>query len=587
MANLVHTVQEYINKMLGEVPGMKILIMDVETTGIVSIVYSQSSVLQKEVFLVDRIDRERNEKLLHLKAVYFLRPTQDNFKRLVEELKNPNFHEYYLFFSSFVPQDQLQRLAEADETDSIRQVQEFYADYYAVNKDLFTLNIPSTINLLTPEWHKLGRSVFDRMVEGVIGCLLSVRKKPVIRFARSSELCRQLADEVQSRMDEEPSLFEFRRTEVSPVLLIVDRRDDPVTPLLNQWTYQAMVHELIGISNNVVDMRPKRTQAAGAAPVKPELEQLVMSQEQDRFFADNMFGNFGDLAVAIKEYVDLYQQQTNSNTKIQSIEDMQNFIESYPEFAKLSGNVSKHVAVLHELGRQVETRNLLDVSKLEQEIACTDARAEHFREVMSRLHSPTITNIDRLRLVLLYALRYENDDKITSLTEVLRQHGIEENQIKLVDAVVQYAGSHVRGGDLFGNKNFFSAFQGKVRSTLKGVPNVYTQHHPLLSSTLDLLIKGKLRETEYPSTTSADFRARTNEIIVFMIGGVTYEEALHVQQMNNNPQIPVRIILGGSTIHNSMSFLAEVSQLVIRDGGRSLSDAGTGKFGRTVNLGYA
>jgi hypothetical protein len=33
-------------------------------------------------------------------------------------------------------------------------------------------------------------------------------------------------------------------------VLIVDRRDDPVTPLLAQWTYQAMVHELLGISNN-------------------------------------------------------------------------------------------------------------------------------------------------------------------------------------------------------------------------------------------------------------------------------------------------------------------------------------------------
>lgn len=30
------------------------------------------------------------------------------------------------------------------------------------------------------------------------------------------------------------------------------RKDDPVTPLLTQWTYRAMVHELIGISNNRV-----------------------------------------------------------------------------------------------------------------------------------------------------------------------------------------------------------------------------------------------------------------------------------------------------------------------------------------------
>lgn len=38
------------------------------------------------------------------------------------------------------------------------------------------------------------------------------------------------------------------------LLLIIDRREDPVTPLLNQWTYQAMLHELIGISNNRIDI---------------------------------------------------------------------------------------------------------------------------------------------------------------------------------------------------------------------------------------------------------------------------------------------------------------------------------------------
>lgn len=39
-----------------------------------------------------------------------------------------------------------------------------------------------------------------------------------------------------------------------PLLLILDRRNDPVTPLLSQWTYQAMVHELIGVQNGRVDL---------------------------------------------------------------------------------------------------------------------------------------------------------------------------------------------------------------------------------------------------------------------------------------------------------------------------------------------
>jgi hypothetical protein len=38
------------------------------------------------------------------------------------------------------------------------------------------------------------------------------------------------------------------------LLIITERREDPITPLLNQWTYQAMLHELIGVKNNRVDL---------------------------------------------------------------------------------------------------------------------------------------------------------------------------------------------------------------------------------------------------------------------------------------------------------------------------------------------
>lgn len=45
--------------------------------------------------------------------------------------------------------------------------------------------------------------------------------------------------------EQDPGLFDFRRTEVAPLLLVVDRRDDPVTPLLNQWTYQVPLSQII------------------------------------------------------------------------------------------------------------------------------------------------------------------------------------------------------------------------------------------------------------------------------------------------------------------------------------------------------
>ena len=56
------------------------------------------------------------------------------------------------------------------------------------------------------------------------------------------------------RIQAESALFDFRLTQVAPLLLILDRRNDPVTPLLSQWTYQAMVHELLGVLNGRVNL---------------------------------------------------------------------------------------------------------------------------------------------------------------------------------------------------------------------------------------------------------------------------------------------------------------------------------------------
>jgi len=105
----------------------------------------------------------------------------------------------------------------------------------------------------------------QRTTEGILALLLSLKKKPLIRYQKTSLLAKKLATEVRYHMTQEEQLFEFRKADTPPILLIVDRRDDPVTPLLTQWTYQAMVHELIGIRNGRVDL-------SDVPGIRPELK---------------------------------------------------------------------------------------------------------------------------------------------------------------------------------------------------------------------------------------------------------------------------------------------------------------------------
>ena len=199
----------------------------------------------------------------HMAAVCLIRPTPENIRTLVGHLREPRFREYHVFFTNTVTQDLLRKLADADSHQVVRQVQEFYADYYAVNTDLFTLNLGGSLSLSRPRsaYTVHETAAMARTTQGLLALLLSLKMKPYVRYSAGSEAAQALAREITGTMGGERELFTFQRqTGASPLLLVLDRREDPLTPLLSQWTYQAMVHELLpgGIKNNTVDMHGVR-----------------------------------------------------------------------------------------------------------------------------------------------------------------------------------------------------------------------------------------------------------------------------------------------------------------------------------------
>lgn len=242
---------------------------------------------------------------------------------------------------------------------------------------------------------------------------------------------------------------------------------------------------------------------------------------------------------------------------------MQNFVERYPQFKALSNNVSKHVAVVGELSRLVQEHNMMAQSELEQELACSDDHSSQLRTLKGLLEDPNLVGIDALRIVLLYALRYEerSGNQIAALKRTLQQRkGVSPTQIALVDTILSYGGAAKRGVDLYGNKGLLGSIAKSLKKGVVGVENVYTQHQPHLAQVLDSLLKGKLKDAEYPfAREGSQQKTRPQDVFVFMLGGTTYEEATVVSQLNQTGG--VRIILGGPHVHNSQSFLKELELL--------------------------
>ncbi|KAL9601852.1 MAG: hypothetical protein Q9219_002203 [cf. Caloplaca sp. 3 TL-2023] len=568
--DVVSAVSGYISKiaLAGDTASgtakMKILLLDRETVPIVSTAITQSALLSHGVYLTDRLDNPVREKMRHLRCLCYLRPSPDSIQNLIEEFREPRYGEYYVFFSNVVSKSSLERLAEADDNEVVKGVQEYFGDYIVVNPDLVSLDLSFPIQRLwsnSPDtWNP---NALQRCTQGIIGLLLSLKKKPLIRYEKNSLMAKKLATEVRYQMTQEELLFDFRKTDTPPILLLIDRRDDPITPLLTQWTYQAMVHELLGISNGKVDL-------SDVPDIRPELKEIVLSQDQDPFFKKNMYLNFGDLGGNIKDYVEQYQTKTQNSAAIESIADMKRFVEDYPEFRKLSGNVSKHVTLVGELSRRVGTDGLLDASELEQSLACNDNHGNDLKSLQRLISLPQLSSENKLRLVALYSIRYEKhpSNALPMLLDLLTAAGnVSSRRVDLISKLLAYHHSlqapPPSGGfsDLFESASIFSGARDRFRG-LQGVENVYTQHSPRLEATLQNLIKARLKEQQYPFVEGGgSTRDKPQDIVVFMIGGATYEEAKMVAQVNaSSPGI--RVVLGATAIHNSTTFLEEVEDAV-------------------------
>ena len=67
-------------------------------------------------------------------------------------------------------------------------------------------------------------------------------------------------------------------------------------------------------------------------------------------------------------------------------------------------------------------------------------------------------------------------------------------------------------------------------------------------------MKNKLKPASFPLLGSQDGKVKT--VVVFIVGGFTYEEAFTVHQLNT--ALGVQIILGGTSTLNSRTFFDQI-----------------------------
>ena len=569
MSHNLHEISgNYIESMISNVKDMKAIIFDSETQVIFSLEFSKSLALKQEIFLFESIDKIQTEQKLNLNGIFFIRPTTSNLEHLKRILQSTNFKEINLFFTNQLTDDYLQKLAQYDINMQVKNVQEIYLDYYIINSNVFHLNLESCISNLDMKpierWEPYDSQMFDRVYQGLISACLSNRMKPIIKSVKGSTLCQKLGKKLATFFDDN---YEFIRKECGQnfngILLLYDRKEDPISPLINQWTYQAQLHEILGIKNNVIELKK------GDVNDKPEKYVISDVESIDKFYSKYKFADYGTVANAVQQEADKLKNENDMLNKESSIEELRKIIDQLPEKKKESMAITKHYKLFYSISEYVTKHKLMDLSKIEQDISVNDNKKEQYNQIVQIIADPKVQHLDKCKLYLLYMLRYENDSSVNNLKNIMIENKLGD-WVSYGDALLKYAGKQKRSLDCFQDKDILSKGKKFIMNALgQGNENAFMQHISYLNGIVERLLKGRSRENEtFNINLNSMNEPKVNNLIIFVFGGITFEETRDLTLLGN--QLGVNIICGGTNIINSKSFLAEMS--MIKEKGNSGND---------------
>jgi len=249
MAVAERTREVILSDMLGLESPRKILLVDKTTMRIMSSACRMYDVLQQGVTVVE--DVTINRQPLPFDAIYFLSPTETSVERLLTDFdpkkkKKVQYPRVHLFFNARIDDKLLAKIQDHYVSDRIKTLKELHVDWLAVESQAFHFDSPDSFQgLFSPSGDP--EITEYAIAKRLVSLCIALGEYPTVRYARSQNVAGRLASTLQNLLEGLPKSYSkaLSKTGKGFTLLILDRKFDPMTPLLHEFTYQAMIYDLI------------------------------------------------------------------------------------------------------------------------------------------------------------------------------------------------------------------------------------------------------------------------------------------------------------------------------------------------------
>ncbi|KAF8294328.1 syntaxin binding protein 1 [Trypanosoma cruzi] len=497
-------VRDYIFRhMLDAVPGsFKVLICDAHAAAVLNCSLRVHDLMEHGVTLLEDLMTPR-QPIISSPALYFFAVEDASVSRVVEDwmAKDP-YREAHVFALGCTPDCHLQQLARARIAPRVMSFKDMMLDFSAPEALVFHLNMQNEFpQLLSPLSLPTRESVLDVAASRLVAVFHAMNNGvPVIRYQSRSSICHGFARNFFERLAklcyEEPDFKRGADSRGNPVLIIVDRGFDTVTPLMHQRTYQCLLDDLMPLENEVYEQTfQNRLGVDSKRQYSIDEEDVYWCAYRHRFFAQCL----EELPAALKKLHADHPGLAQGVEQKANLAELGSSVRALPEFQEKQARLSLHIDICTRLVAQYREKRLAEVCEVEQDIA---AGRKPFRKNLEGVWRLTkdaaILRPVRLRLLLLLVAASGSDE----LTEAKKQQLIQDGELT-ADAHLFANLEHVtRAGKV---QRDGAASAQSERSTSHSASNAATDGDPFLNQAymiMEAAARNGLNASEYPMMNS-------------------------------------------------------------------------------------
>ncbi|CAI9104644.1 OLC1v1003358C1 [Oldenlandia corymbosa var. corymbosa] len=494
----------------------KVLIMDKVTVKVMSASCKMADITDQGVSLVEDIFRRR-EPLPSLDAVYFIQPSKENVVLFLSDMsgREPLYKKAYVYFSSPVAKDLVARIKnDSSVLPRIGALREMNLEYFPIDNQAFITDHERALEDLFGENAESSRrfdACLNEVAKRMATVFASLKEFPVVRYravkgldsstviSPRQLLPTKLAAAVWNVISTYKSSIPNYPKKETCELLILDRSVDLIAPVIHEWTYDSMIHDLLDLDGNkyVYEVSSK----SGGQPEKKE----ALLEDHDPVWLELRHAHIADASERLHDKMTNFvsknkaaQLQQRDGSEL-STRDMQKMVQALPQYNEQMEKLTLHVEIAGKINTLIRDMGLRDLGQLEQDLVFGDAGTKEVINFFRTKQDASSEN--KLRLMMIYASVYPEKFEGDKASKLMQLAKISVEDMKAVKNMRMLEGSDNRKTSAGGFSLKFDTKRKHAARKDRTAEEEETwqlfRFYPMLEELIENLNKGDLPKDEY------------------------------------------------------------------------------------------